>query len=128
MIGHYLLTLTAGEARRVHLRALAPGQTKAEYLGGRSGVYSHADGTACLVGAVLDSRFTDQRAFRPTRLVTAWPWWNDGPCRSRISVEQSFDALCHRFGEARIGRVIRDRLLANELRQLPAPAQPVVAA
>ena len=109
MIGHFLLTLSPTQEDRVLTNFLAPGSMMQK------------DGSRCLVGVAEDwhcdglhlwPRNPHPAVARLRDLATfcAPPerhWWPTS----------RFDDLCARFGTERINRVIRDRILANQLRR-----------
>lgn len=101
MIGHYLLTLTPEQEERVLTRRMAPGSYTAamEYLG------------PCLIGTACDAPkvFDGSRAWY---MAAPRAWRDNTP-----TVEDRYDVLCWRFGTAKINRLIRDRILANQLRR-----------
>ena len=107
MIGHYLLQLTPAQEDRVLTTKLA-----------HAPWYTRNDGCRCLVGTVEDlSSGWSHLAF--DNIVGPCPWRQPG----ETSVGTEFDQLCMRFGEERVNRVIRERILTNKARRtLTQPA------
>lgn len=119
MIGHYLLTLCPEAEDAILTGRLEPGSYGIEDV-------------RCLVGWACDATekntpngdLLDGDAGRPEHAHTQWRWREPDPyfpgnMRTRFgaSIEERFDDLCERFGTERIGRLIRDRILANRARR-----------
>lgn len=101
MIGHFLLTLTPAQEDAVLTERLA-----------QAGGFVRPDGCRCLVGVT--------HGYYRAGELNGQPW---GKC-SEIKVDEitndvgiQFDDLCERFGDARINRAIRNRILANQARR-----------
>jgi hypothetical protein len=109
MIGHYLLTLCPEAEDAILTGRLEPGSYGIEDV-------------RCLVGWACD--VTEDRSPFGSALGGYRPWHADTSWRSGEAVENRFDNLCIRFGTERIGRVIRERILANRARR--ELQQPVV--
>jgi hypothetical protein len=106
MIGHFLITLTPEEEDRVLTTEMRPGAyNKGQYLG------------PCLVGTSLgiDAHWSHR--------TLNW-WERPGNC----SVENRYDAACKRFGRVVVNRVIRNRILANQVRRALQRERELVAA
>lgn len=108
MINHYLQTLTPDEEHRVLTGRLSPGMVVRN------------DGTRCLIGAVEDWGVREG-CCQPRVARHGLTMWYHRSATLVDSVARRFDALCHRFGVERIGRVIRERIVANQIRRTVAP-------
>ena len=102
MIGHYLLHLTPAQEDRVLTTKLAYAPW-----------YIRDDGCRCLVGTVEDLS-SPARVLDYDTITGPCPWLQPG----NGSVGTQFYQLCQRFGEERVNRVIRERILANKARRV----------
>jgi hypothetical protein len=92
MIGHYLLTLTPEQEERVLTQSMAPG-----------GASKCVGNAPCLMEVVDHSdMWLFWNAYRPPAWTAPW---------------EAYDRLCHRFGRVVVNRVIRNRILTNQVRR-----------
>lgn len=99
VIGEYLQTLTPFQEERVLTGTLRAGNYGPWFVGG-------ADIPRCLVGLAC----SNEKGLNLSQL----PFTPKGQGRR---VEFQFDALCKRFGVAKAGWVIRQRILRNMTRR-----------
>lgn len=116
MIGKYLATLTREQEDRVLTAKL-----------GAAPRYLREDGCRCLIGCTRD--FVDTGRRRSDGTIVGNP---SGPLRDVWTILEEgviglrFDALCARFGEERIGAIVRNRILANQARRALLSSREVV--
>ena len=102
MIGRWLAGLTPEMEHDVLTERMGPGD------------FLNRDGTRCLLG-VVGAFVWDGAAARKRRYYSKPPDYTwSGHC---MGFGNYYDALCHRFGTARVNQFIRARILRNRLRR-----------
>lgn len=105
MIGHWLLALTREEEDTLLTTALRPGS------------YHHDDKDFCLVGALLSRCYGTEflRRLRRSRPDSPQPVYYNRQLHKEVAdrIETRYDALCARYGTARVNGWVRDRILEH---------------
>lgn len=97
MIGHYLLTLCPDAEEAILTGKMAPFN------------YGN-DEQRCLVGWAADVEADVEYVGRRFLWVNTYWKFNE-------SIENRYDALCERFGTARVNKAIRERIFLNKMRR-----------